>query len=266
MAANNFNTNDLFTGTGTNDLGLTRVNRRGMTPAAIFWTVFGSLVGAAIVGTGLAVILTLFYAKKRGGSLSKGPYGVCNASSLNVVVSTFGSTTGVANPTIGTVLNVACPPASALTTDVGPVVTLPDITANPVKYETVPGIYIVKIQNNATSNQDLDTVHIAPYFVGDNDFLATTQVSLVLDEIEAEQPIAAIISVWGDATKILTDKVVLEKLTKLGATEISTSAPYTTGSPYFLVHQRYGDSTEYLGAVNGHYYNQTVINIAAPSS
>lgn len=214
--------------------------RKGPKPSGIFWAVFASLVTAAILGTGLAIIMTLYCAKKKAGTLTKPPYGKCRTTSYYAGLLSFGSTSGVPAP-LGEqtcLFYVTCNPyegqASAFA-------TVPELPSDQGSFEKDPGVYMFMTKKYMTpETTDASQIEIKRYFVPDDAFLAFGQVCVFLDDVARNKPPFAGIVVWGDASKILTHKDVVDKIKKLGGTYFGSGNAYVSGSPYIFLYENGG--------------------------
>lgn len=219
------------------------VRRRGMKPSGIFWTVLASLVGVALVGTGLAVVMTLYCAKKNAGSLSKPPYGKCGTAAYYAGLYSFGSSSSSAPSTLPAgsqtcLFYLTCNPYED---QVGAFATIPELPSSLTSFNKDPGVYMFMTKKYMTPKMsDASEIDIKHYFVPNGAFLASGQVCVFLDDVIATKPPFAGIVVWGDASKILTHKDVVEKLNKLGGSYFGQSNAYVAGSPYIFLYENSG--------------------------
>lgn len=239
MTTNNTN---LFTppSRDTDDNGA--LSRTGsLSPGAITGIVVGSVLGTAVIGTVLGVVLSYMYARKKA-DFASGPYGTCGNKTYMVDVASYGSS-GIPDPSNANLMVVSC---NGVKDGSGGMASFPS------SYATETGIYIAQIRNYASAGKDLDKTDIVGIFIPTNEVLSEFQTGVVLDEIASMKPSFAVLSVWGDASKILKDKNVIEKLKKMGASQLTSDTSYHQGSPYlFYYEKKSGKGMDLLGQPGG---------------
>lgn len=224
MSDNNFG-NDIFTPPSTDE---TLVTRRKLSIGAIAGIVLGAIAGTVVVGTIVGILLTYMYARKKA-HFADGPYGVCGTNNYQIVIYSFGTRSGVPDPSNNDLLTISCTKSNGST---GGIAKFPTV------YSKQPGIYIVQFKNYVVGGEDLDKVKVEAVFIADNEILSEFQTGVVLDEIMTLKPTAAALFAWGNATKILRDKNVIAKLQKMGATELTSITSYEKGSPYIFFYEK----------------------------
>lgn len=235
MSTNNTNTFTPPSNTAANDRELTSTSK--LSTGSIIGIVVGAVVGAALVGTVTAAVLAVVLAKKKTSSQITG---TCNTGQINYNVWSCANTTGEPPNFVGNDSSMCI-----ITCDNNVANTCSDPTPGfdfPGTYPTEQGLFIMTVRNyinqSSTSCENFSDIGFDGYFVPNSGFLAWMQAWFILYQIEIMKPALAIVCVYGDASKILTNTMIIDVMKKLGSTLLTSNTSYVLGSPYYLVYQK----------------------------
>lgn len=222
-------TQPLFTPTGRVEEAIVdRVKRNIRERTGAFWAFVGSLVGAAALGTVLAVMISWYYPRKATPS-KKPPYGTCGGNSYAAYVISASSYDGMPTLSGGGLINIGCSGANAQSENT--VVSVP--LANDLANE--PGVYFAKTKNYlANAPVDLSSIDLESNFIPNNALMAPEQLSYLLDDAIKTKPPMVVIAVWGDASKILSNSGVVQKIQTLGGSDYLSIVKYAPNTPYIF--------------------------------